>query len=79
MKILQIIPAPNWFAVYKGEFIEDEQPLVCWALIDTAPEGVGEEIRGMTAEGKLVDFADMPINFDRYLRQITYGSCNYEP
>lgn len=36
MKILQIMPADNWFAVYEGDYedITLLHPLVCWVLVE---------------------------------------------
>jgi hypothetical protein len=50
MKILQIIPAEGWSAIYAdgdGEIFV--MPLVCWALVESANVD-GEEIIGMTAD-----------------------------
>lgn len=69
MKILQIMPADNWRAVYKSDGTEpapsDEQ-LVCWALVDMEPEASGEEVRGMIADGSRIYFADEDKNFSHY-------------
>ena len=52
LKIIQIIPAVDWYAQYKGHDEVLEVPLVCWALcqneegerlvtgIDTSPDGI---------------------------------------
>ncbi len=38
-EILQIMPAPGWFARYSVKEGEDpiEEPLVCWALVRDEP------------------------------------------
>lgn len=46
-RIVQLIPADGWVAVYKDEDVEVRAPLVAWGLrrdgqvvpLDTAPEG----------------------------------------
>ena len=41
-KILQIIPATDWYAKYEEEESVFFEPLACWALIDKAGETVIE-------------------------------------
>jgi hypothetical protein len=62
-EIVQIIPAPAWWAVYKVD--DDEEgdiwvPLACWALTDQG------EVVGVAPEELGLSFADGCSNFDRY-------------
>jgi hypothetical protein len=69
MKIIQIIPADNWRAVYKSDGAEpapSDEILVCWALVDSEPKVIGTEIRGMVADGSMIIFADDAKNFAGY-------------
>lgn len=55
-RIVQIIPADGWFAVFAsrlptGEVVLQDQPLACWALIeDEDEEGSWRDVIGLTAD-----------------------------
>ncbi|MGC9457812.1 MAG: hypothetical protein ACP5DC_09870, partial [Halothiobacillaceae bacterium] len=56
-KIVQMMPADGWFAVYVDD--DDDpiiEPVVCFALVQD-PDGF-TEVRPMTWQGTAVDFAD---------------------
>lgn len=59
MRILQIIPADNWRAQYSAESGALDDVLICWALVDGEGEDfIGQEVRGMVADGSMITFAD---------------------
>lgn len=63
-KILQIIPAAGWFAVYKNEGEpETLSPLACWALVED--EEGNTNVQGMDADD-YVDFVEDIGNFSKY-------------
>ena len=66
-KIVQMIPAPGWAAVYKTEGKETtEDELVCWALVD---DQSSRFVTGMIASNEvegLCDFAAADSSFIRY-------------
>ena len=68
MKILQIIPADRWVAVFTDDSgLEESVPVVCWALVQL--EGVtGEEVIGLVLEGTMVSDPAQWKNFLRYDR-----------
>lgn len=52
VKILQIIPATDWYAKYEEEGTSFFEPIACWALLDKDGETV---IEGMVpAENAMV-------------------------
>jgi hypothetical protein len=62
-KILQIIPAQDWVAVFddSGELLE---PIVCFALVETTKDGETlREVRPMLPDGKLISFGDDASNY----------------
>ena len=62
-KILQIIPAEGWFAIFThDDKTRSKNPLVCWALVED-----GEEIwvEGMDG-GEYVEFCSNITNFSGY-------------
>ncbi len=64
-KILQIIPADGWAAVYQIEKNKELVPLVCWALV-REEEGT-EHVVGMVVEdGNLIAEAADAENFSHY-------------
>lgn len=69
-KILQVIPAEGWFAVYKeNDGSESSVRLACWALVEeTDDEFTDNVVVGMeTGYDQSVDFADTAVNFVRYV------------
>jgi len=66
MKILQIIPASGWFAVYEEENFQHTRQLVCWALVK-CDDGI-TTIIGMEVEsgGKAILFTPSSKNFTGY-------------
>ena len=58
MKIIQIMPATGWRAVYAGD---DGQPfftdIVCWALVQ---DGEETSVIGMNVSEDYVDFCNYP-------------------
>ena len=66
--ILQIIPAPNWFATYKNRETNETMrfPLVCWALVQEIDgDGAYRFVVGMDGEQDVV-FCDNASNFIGY-------------
>src|SRR5215470_11913977 len=63
MKILQIIPATDWYAIFDNAGMELSNPLVCWALVQE--EDGDTAIRGMVADsdGAIIEAADKMNNF----------------
>ena len=66
MKILQIIPATDWYAIFDNAGMELSNPLVCWALVQE--EDGDTAIRGMVADsdGAIIEAADKMNNFKRF-------------
>jgi hypothetical protein len=62
-KILQIMPAHGWAAVYSEDSDEMIAPLVAWALVETAPGETG--VVGLVALEKVQSAEDQP-NFTHY-------------
>ncbi|QNK66503.1 hypothetical protein [Variovorax sp. PAMC26660] len=67
VKILQIMPADGWVAVYDGgEEGEMEEPLACFALVQVDyknGDGPQTEVRGMAPDEKLMAFVEDASNF----------------
>ncbi len=67
VKILQIMPADGWVAVYDGgDDAEMEEPLACFALVSVDyqnGEGAQSEVRGMAPDGKAMAFVEDAENF----------------
>lgn len=67
VKILQIMPADGWMAVYDGgDDGEMEEPLACFALVSVDyqnGEGPQTEVRGMSPDGKSMVFVEDASNF----------------
>uniref|UniRef100_UPI000D36B3AB hypothetical protein n=1 Tax=unclassified Variovorax TaxID=663243 RepID=UPI000D36B3AB len=67
VKILQIMPADGWVAVYDGgDEGEMEEPLACFALVSVDyrnGDGPQTEVRGMAPDGKAMAFAEDAENF----------------
>lgn len=66
--ILQIIPAPSWFATYKNRETGETMrfPLVCWALVqEIDADGAIRFVVGMDGEQDVV-FCDNASNFTGY-------------
>lgn len=67
VKILQIMPAEGWVAVYDGgEDGEMEEPLACFALVQVDyknGDGPQTEVRGMAPDEKLMAFVEDAENF----------------
>lgn len=65
-KILSILPAEDWYAIFKEEDgSESSWPVVAWALVE---DGYGNTVKGMTCGNEpFVDFADAS-NFIRYAK-----------
>ena len=66
-KILQIIPAQDWYAVFKGEGGPPQDalsPLACWALVEL-DDGT-RSVEGLGADD-YVDFVEDAGNFARYI------------
>lgn len=67
VKILQIMPADGWVAVYDGgEEGEMEEPLACFALVQVDyknGDGPQTEVRGMAPDEKLMSFVEDASNF----------------
>lgn len=67
VKILQIMPADGWVAVYDGgDDGEMEEPLACFALVSVDyqnGDGVQSEVRGMAPDGKAMAFVEDAENF----------------
>jgi hypothetical protein len=60
-KIIQIIPAADWYAVFEeGTPTEEQQPLACWALTD---EG---DVIGQISMENFIDNAENYNNFSKY-------------
>ena len=74
-KILQIIPATNWWAVYDGGKILIISHLVCWALVK---EGKNVYITGMDARNGVVDFCEEKENLKGYVWAPEYASAMKE-
>ncbi len=64
-KILQIIPAADWFAVFKVAGEQDAAaPLACWALVEY--EDGSTRVEGLEVSGE-VEFAEDQANFGGYV------------
>lgn len=67
VKILQIMPAEGWVAVYDGgDEGEMEEPLACFALVQVDyknGDGLQTEVRGMAPDEKLMAFVEDATNF----------------
>jgi len=67
VKILQIMPAEGWVAVYDGgDDGEMEEPLACFALVQVDYKnghGPQTEVRGMAPDEKLMAFVEDAENF----------------
>lgn len=66
-RILQIMPAEGWVAIFEGEEGEElALPLTCFALVELE-EGndTWTEVRAMTVEERAVVFCDEIDNFVR--------------
>lgn len=64
--IIQIMPATGWVAVYDEDGEESAEALVCFALVETANNGVSRrDVRPMRVDGKGIGFADLEANFLR--------------
>ncbi len=67
VKILQIMPAEGWVAVYDGgEEGDMEEPLACFALVQVDyknGDGPQTEVRGMAPDEKLMAFVEDATNF----------------
>jgi hypothetical protein len=63
-KIVQIIPATGWYAVYQVEGNEERAELACWGLYDDG------EVVGMDTGGDTIGPEDCSVvsNFLRYDR-----------
>jgi len=56
-KILQIIPADGWEAMFEDE---DSVPVVCFALVQSTDEqgAASTEVRPMASLGEAIEFCD---------------------
>jgi hypothetical protein len=67
VKILQIMPAEGWVAVYDGgDDGEMEEALACFALVSVDyqnGDGPQTEVRGMAPDGKAMSFVEDTENF----------------
>ena len=67
VKILQIMPADGWVAVYDGgDDGEMEEALACFALVQVDyknGEGVQTEVRGMAPDGQSIAYVEDAENF----------------
>lgn len=67
VKILQIMPAEGWVAVYDGgDEGEMEEPLACFALVQVDyknGDGIQTEVRGMAPDEKVMGFVEDATNF----------------
>lgn len=81
VKIIQLIPAENWWATFfekneKGLTSYHVEPLACWALVEHR-EGYSEnvpssEVRGITGhDAACGDFAENVSNFMGYVKAST--------
>ena len=69
-KILQIIPADGWCALYKNSTgILFEQPLVCFALVEDKDKE--QRIVGMGCDDTYIDSVDGVSNFAGYTKSST--------
>jgi len=80
-KILQIIPAGGWRAVYAvrqedGTYKQEASPLVCWALIKHPEHGV--IVEGMES-GDWVDFCEDTCGFLGYIGPEVTDETNCYP
>jgi len=68
-RILQIIPANGWYALYKDNDETISEPLVCFALVEDNDNE--QYIKGMCCDHLSIDFADIPGNFTGYTKPAT--------
>jgi len=68
-KILQIIPANGWYALYKDDNEMLSDPLVCFALIED--DDNVQRIVGMCRDDIYIDVADTSSNFAGYSKPST--------
>lgn len=68
-KILQIIPADGWCALYKDEHEMLLVPLICFALIEE--NNNVQRIVGMCCDDIYIGVADTSSNFAGYLKPST--------
>ncbi|MBN2251438.1 MAG: hypothetical protein JW724_05125 [Candidatus Altiarchaeota archaeon] len=68
IKILQLLPAKNWWAVYDDDGEPFISRLVCWALVQVGNEEVDRSVTGMDIdeEGR-VEFCQEIENFRNYV------------
>jgi hypothetical protein len=66
-KIIQIIPAAGWAAVYTEDSADTPlDPIVCFALVECTKDGsTWQEVKPMGVEGKEIEFIDDAMNFKR--------------
>jgi len=63
-KIISIIPANGWFALYEGEKEVFKSPVVCFALVEnTEEEDDRFEVQPMEYTDLYVDFCENTKNF----------------
>ena len=68
IKILQLLNADNWWAVYDDEGEPFISKLVCWALVQVGNEETDRSIAGMDIdeEGR-IEFCQEIENFQNYV------------
>ena len=66
-RILQILPAEGWEAMFEDE---DNVTVICFALVETIDEegGVSTAVRPMASIGTDIDFCDDYPNFEGLVR-----------
>lgn len=68
-KILQIIPADGWCALYKNDNEMLSEPLICFALIEA--DNNEQRIVGMCCDDIYIGVADDSSNFAGYSKPST--------
>jgi hypothetical protein len=70
-RIVQIIPAEGWCALFQEEHHISKIPLVCFALVERQDEnGIETEVKGMESGAeKKVSFSDEAGNFVGYWKE----------
>lgn len=77
-KILQILPADGWYAVFTNTGGDDAfDPLVCFALVEdrhppSAPSMI-QAVVPMSWQDGYVDFCDSTKNFSHITRELAEG------
>lgn len=78
-KILQIMPADEWFAIQSDEDDESLDAVVCFALVESVIDGVvTRSVRPMSWNGSAIGFADEEESFEGVIRSDEINDGDYD-